>query len=67
MLSFAMMIAYLSAISLLGGSGENYSNGAQFNVLYIGLFVGTPIVSYFYLPVFYELKSMSVFEVCYLK
>ncbi|XP_034947358.1 putative sodium-dependent multivitamin transporter [Chelonus insularis] len=62
MLAFTMMIAYLSAISLLGISGENYSYGAQFNLIYIGLILGTPIVSYFYLPVFYELKMMSVFE-----
>ncbi|XP_044595593.1 putative sodium-dependent multivitamin transporter [Cotesia glomerata] len=62
LLSFTMMIAYLSAISLLGSSAENYSYGAQFNVIYIGLILGTPIVSYFYLPVFYELRTMSVFE-----
>lgn len=64
MLSFTMMIAYLSAIALLGSSGENYSYGAQFNVIYVGLLLGTPIVSYCYLPVFYELKMMSVYEVC---
>ncbi|KAK0089533.1 hypothetical protein PV325_006866 [Microctonus aethiopoides] len=62
MLSFTMMIAYLSAIALLGSSGENYSYGAQFNVIYVGLLLGTPIVSYCYLPVFYELKMMSVYE-----
>ncbi|XP_057329009.1 putative sodium-dependent multivitamin transporter [Microplitis mediator] len=62
LLSFTMMIAYLSAISLLGSSAENYSHGAQFNVIYVGLILGTPVVSHFYLPVFYELKIMSVFE-----
>lgn len=58
-----MMVAFLSAISLLGLSGENYSYGVQFNLMYIGLIIGTPIVAYVYLPIFYELQTMSVFEV----
>lgn len=58
-----MMVAFLSAISLLGLSGENYSYGAQFNVMYMGLILGTPIVAFVYLPVFYDLQTMSVFEV----
>ncbi|XP_063977408.1 putative sodium-dependent multivitamin transporter [Diachasmimorpha longicaudata] len=62
LLSIAMMVAFLSAISLLGSSGENYTYGCIFNLIYGGLGFGTPIVAYFYLPVFWELQVMSVFE-----
>lgn len=59
------MVAFLSGLSLLGISAENYTYGAQFNLIYIGFILGTPIVAYFYLPVFYELQTMSVFEVSF--
>lgn len=58
-----MMVSFLSGSSLLGISSENYTYGSQFNLIYIGLILGTPIAAYFYLPVFYELQMMSVFEV----
>ncbi|XP_063977413.1 putative sodium-dependent multivitamin transporter [Diachasmimorpha longicaudata] len=62
MIAIAMMVACFSAISLLGTTGEVYSNGAIFIVLFFGILTGTPIIAYLYLPVFYELKTLSVFE-----
>ncbi|KAK2585882.1 hypothetical protein KPH14_010471 [Odynerus spinipes] len=61
-LAIALMVSFMSAITLLGISAEAYTYGTMFIVLYIGFGVGTPITMYFYLPVFFELKIMSVFE-----
>ncbi|XP_015109706.1 putative sodium-dependent multivitamin transporter [Diachasma alloeum] len=62
MIAIAMMVACFSAISLLGTTGEVYSNGAIFILMFGGIFTATPIIAYLYLPVFYELKTLSVFE-----
>ena len=62
-LSIALMVTFISAIALLGISAENYIYGTQFNVEFLGLIIATPVVLYLYLPVFFELKTMSIFEV----
>ncbi|XP_014607608.1 PREDICTED: putative sodium-dependent multivitamin transporter [Polistes canadensis] len=61
-LAIALMVSFMSAITLLGISAEAYTHGMMFIVVYIGFGVGTPITMYLYLPVFFELKIMSVFE-----
>ncbi|XP_054011850.1 putative sodium-dependent multivitamin transporter [Hylaeus anthracinus] len=61
-LSIALTVSFMSAITLLGISAETYSHGTQFILLYLGGFIGTPITIYFYLPVFSELKIVSVYE-----
>lgn len=63
MLAIAMMVSFFTGSSMLGCSSETYVYGAKFNFSYIGLILATPIVAYIYLPVFYELKTMSIFEV----
>lgn len=62
-LAIALTVSFMSAITLLGISAENYAHGTQIVLLYIGGLIGTPIIIYFYLPVFAELRSMSVYEV----
>ncbi|XP_011311899.1 putative sodium-dependent multivitamin transporter [Fopius arisanus] len=62
MIAIAMMVACFSAISILGWTSEIYSNGAIFFVLISGVVTATPVIAYFYLPVFYELQTLSVFE-----
>lgn len=62
-LAIALMVSFISAIALLGISAENYTHGTQFTVHLLGSLFGTPVVAYFYLPVFFELNTMSVFEV----
>lgn len=62
-LAIALTVSFMSAITLLGISAENYVHGTQITLLYLGGFFGTPIALYFYLPVFSHLKSMSVYEV----
>lgn len=63
LLAIALMVAFMSAIAMLGISGENYIYGSQFTVVNIGFSLGTPIAAYFYLPVFFKLQNMSVYEV----
>lgn len=62
-LAIALTVSFMSAITLLGISAENYVHGTQITLLYLGGFFGTPIALYFYLPVFAQLNSMSVYEV----
>ncbi|XP_076678763.1 putative sodium-dependent multivitamin transporter [Andrena cerasifolii] len=61
-LAIALTVSFMSAITLLGISAESYARGTQIMLLYLGGFIGTPITIYFYLPVFAELKVMSVYE-----
>ncbi|XP_058794304.1 putative sodium-dependent multivitamin transporter [Phymastichus coffea] len=61
-LSIALMVSFVSAITVLGISGEIYAHGTLFAVHYIGIVAATVVVGYFYLPVFFELDSMSVYE-----
>ncbi|XP_051158287.1 putative sodium-dependent multivitamin transporter [Leptopilina boulardi] len=61
-LAIALTVSFMSAISFLGVSAEIYTRGTQFTMWYAGFAFGTPIVAYFYLPVFWELQTKSVTE-----
>ncbi|XP_029051314.1 putative sodium-dependent multivitamin transporter isoform X2 [Osmia bicornis bicornis] len=61
-LAIALAVSFMSAITLLGISAENYAHGTQVTLLYLGGIIGTPIALYLYLPVFYKLKATSVYE-----
>lgn len=58
-----MMVSFISGPTLLGLSAECYTMGIQYNLAYLGMPIASIIVAYFYLPVFYELNTMSVFQV----
>lgn len=58
-----LMVSYLSAVSLLGVSSENYVYGTQYAVINVSYGLATPFAAYFYLPVFYRLGATSAFEV----
>ncbi|XP_032671555.1 putative sodium-dependent multivitamin transporter [Odontomachus brunneus] len=60
--AIGLMVSYLSAISLLGVSSENYVYGTQYAVINISYGLATPFAAYFYLPVFYKLHATSAFE-----
>lgn len=62
-LAIALTVSFISAITLLGISAENYEHGAQIVLIYLGGIIGTPIILYFYLPVLAEVNTMSVYEV----
>ncbi|XP_046736676.1 putative sodium-dependent multivitamin transporter isoform X2 [Diprion similis] len=61
-LSLALMVSFMSAITLLGTSSENYMYGTQIIALYVGYSLGTPASLYLYLPVFFKLQTMSAYE-----
>ncbi|XP_014220048.1 putative sodium-dependent multivitamin transporter [Copidosoma floridanum] len=61
-LGICLMVSFVSAITTLGISAEIYAHGTQFYVHYVGAVLATIVVAYFYLPVFFELNTVSVYE-----
>lgn len=57
------MASFMSAITLLGVSNENYQFGTQFVVINISYGIATPIAVYWFLPIFYNLQVTSAYEV----
>jgi len=60
--SFSLMASFMSAISLMGVSNESYEFGTIFCVINIAYVLSTPIAAYFFLPVFYRMRTTSVYE-----
>lgn len=63
----ALVVSFMSAITLLGVSAENYTYGTQFVAINISYLLGTPIVCYGFLPVFFKLQATSAYEVSHVK
>lgn len=62
-LSIAMMASHVSGITMLGMSGESYIRGIIVVLMYTtGIFI-VPLVAFCYLPVFFEVKVVSIYEV----
>lgn len=60
--SFSLMASFMSAITLLGVSNESYQFGTMFCVINLSYVLSTPIVAYLFLPVFYRMRTTSVYE-----
>ncbi|XP_011880850.1 PREDICTED: putative sodium-dependent multivitamin transporter [Vollenhovia emeryi] len=61
-LSIAMMASHVSGITMLGMSGESYIRGLIVVLMYTtGIFI-VPIIVVLYLPVFFEVKVVSIYE-----
>lgn len=60
--AFSLMASFMSAVTLLGVPSENYFYGTQFVIINIAYIFGTPIAAYLFLPVFYDLQVVSVYE-----
>lgn len=60
--SFSLMASFMSAISLMGVSNESYQFGTLFGVINISYVLSTPIAAYMFLPVFYRMRTTSVYE-----
>ncbi|XP_077555201.1 putative sodium-dependent multivitamin transporter [Haemaphysalis longicornis] len=60
--AFSLMASFMSAVTLLGVPSENYYYGTQFVVINISYIFATPIAAYLFLPVFYNLEIVSVYE-----
>lgn len=61
--AFSLMASFMSSITLLGVTSENYMFGTQFVMINLAYIVGTPLAAYCYLPVFYKLHNASVYKV----
>ena len=59
--AFSLMASFMSAITLLGVTRENYSYGTQFVAINLAYGLGTVFSSHFYLPVFYRLQEKSAY------
>ena len=59
--AFSLMASFMSAITLLGVTFENYMYGTQFILINLAYAIGTPIAAHVYLPVFFNLESPSAY------
>eukprot|EP00095_Tigriopus_kingsejongensis_P004408 snap_masked-scaffold93_size381549-processed-gene-2.12 protein:Tk04408 transcript:snap_masked-scaffold93_size381549-processed-gene-2.12-mRNA-1 annotation:"sodium-dependent multivitamin transporter-like" len=60
--AFSLMASFMSAITLLGVTQENYSFGTQFVAINVAYIIGTPVAAYLFLPVFFQLQAASAYE-----
>ncbi|KAH8355344.1 hypothetical protein KR093_011507 [Drosophila rubida] len=60
--SFSLMASFMSAITLMGVSNEAYQFGTLFGAINISYVLSTPIAAYVFLPVFYRMRTTSVYE-----
>ncbi|CAG9135820.1 unnamed protein product [Plutella xylostella] len=58
----SLMASFMSAITLLGVSAENYYYGMQFVAINLSYGIATPIATRLYLPVFFGLQKTSTYE-----
>lgn len=61
--AFSLMASFMSAVTLLGVSSENYVYGIHFVVINLSYVIFTPLAAYVYLPIFYKLQVTSAYEV----
>ena len=55
------MASFMSAITMLGVTQETYTYGTQFVLINVAYLIGTPIVAYVYLPVFFRMQNTSAY------
>ena len=55
------MASFMSAITMLGVTQENYTYGTQFLLINFAYLIGTPIAAYVYLPVFFRMQNASAY------
>lgn len=61
--AFSLMASFMSAVTLIGVSNENYQFGTQFVAINVSYGLATPIAAYLFLPVFYNMRVTSAYEV----
>lgn len=62
--SMSILSSFISAISLLGIPSEVYRFGTQYAIKIVGLCFVIPTTAYLFLPVYYNLRLTSAYEVC---
>lgn len=63
MVCVSLMTSFMSAVTILGVSAENYQYGTLFVIINLSYIVTMPIAAYIFLPVFFKLGTTSVYEV----
>jgi len=64
--TMSLMSSFISAVTILGTSAENYLYGTQYLLLNFSYVIGTPIVNYVFLPVFFTSSDkISVYQVAF--
>ena len=63
--SLSQMSGFTSAITVLGLPAEMYVFGSQFWMVWVGYALSVLAAAYVFLPVFYNLRLTSAFEVSY--
>lgn len=61
--SFSLMASFMSSVTLLGVSMENYQYGTIFVIINLSYGLFTPFAAYLYLPVFFKMQATSAYEV----
>ena len=61
--AMSLLASFMSAITLLGTPREIYIYGTQYWFIWIGYVIMIPLAAHLLLPVFFNLKLVSVFEV----
>lgn len=62
MVCVSLMTSFMSAVTILGVSAENYQYGTLFVIINLSYIVTMPIAAYIFLPVFFKLGTTSVYE-----
>ncbi|PAA70704.1 hypothetical protein BOX15_Mlig017156g1 [Macrostomum lignano] len=60
--AISILVSFWSAISLLGGPAEIFYFGSYFNVTAVGITLACLICAYLFVPLFYPLQIISIFE-----
>ncbi len=61
--TMSLLASFMSAITLLGTPAEIYVFGTQYWIICLGYCITIPLATHIFLPIFYELRITSVFEV----
>jgi Na+/proline symporter len=57
------MASFMSAISIVSGAAEAYVYGTHFFTINVGNALGVALSLVLFIPTFYKLKTVSVFQV----
>lgn len=61
--AISVLASFVSSVAVLGTPDEIYTYGMMYFLLVLSPFVTIPLVAYVYLPVYYNLKLTSTYEV----
>ena len=61
--AISVLASFVSSIAVLGTPDEIYTFGAQYWLMLFSSFITIPLVAYVYIPVYYNLKLTSAYEV----